>query len=90
MGCLRSVSWPTANVDGKWNSSHYIIKNHGVVWDTLVNIPISVLDWSTFVSISTAQSGFVIFFRDSYMIKIIYQGLCNTWHLRCVFFLIEI
>lgn len=58
---LREVSWPTANVHGKCTSSHYIIKNPGLVWDTLVNIPVNVPDCSTFLSVSSAQSVLVSF-----------------------------
>lgn len=52
------------NVHGKCGD--YIINNPGVVWDTLVNIPINVPDYSTFVFRSSTQSTFVIIFNSYY------------------------
>lgn len=46
------------------------IFNPGVIWAIFVNIPISVPNYSTFVS--STQSVFMVFFKKSYMLKITY------------------
>lgn len=59
MRSAQRSALPTASAHGKCTSIHYIVRNPGLVWDTLVNIPVNVPICSTFLTVSSAPSVFV-------------------------------